>query len=672
MSISIEKLKGVGKKRCEQLQKLGITTVDELLFFFPRDYIDRTIIHPIGELLYGQTACIKAKLSSNVKEIRTNNRMTIYEAKISDDTGSLKAIWFNQSFVKFKLKRGEEYIFFGKLEEGKNKVIRNPSFESCGELVDNFIKILPIYPSTKGLGQTTLRKLTKLSLDEHLRNKSTSIPQEIVDKYNLSDYKHAIYNTHFPNEVKTLAESKERLLFEELFKFNIKLLNLKDRVLKQEKTRVYPQIEQQIQDFIHSLPFELTNAQNNAIKEVFADMDSKKIMNRMVQGDVGSGKTIIAALSIFKCAKSGYQSLFLAPTSVLAEQHFNELTKLFKNFNISICLLTGSLTKKQKTLLKQDIQEGKIDVVVGTHAIIQEDVYFKNLSLSITDEQHRFGVRQRELAVAKGNQTDVLVMSATPIPRSLALILFADLDISIIDEMPKGRLPVDTYIVSEDKRQRLINFIKQNIDQGGQGFIVCPLVEDSEKLDSLTSAKSLWENYSTKDFKGYRVDLLHGKMKPEEKEQVIHNFSTGYTQLLLSTTVIEVGVNVPNANIMVVENAERFGLSQLHQLRGRVGRGMRKSYAILFNQSESLQSYERLKILQESNDGFFISEKDLETRGPGDFFGRRQHGIPELNITSLSKNSKILKNVQLACQELSDSGKLDTLTDTSFIEHPGI
>ncbi len=659
--ISLSSLKGVGKKRMDQLKKLGLETIVDLLFFYPRDYMDRSVQKKIAEAIEGDTILINAHVISHVKEISAKSRMTLCETKIQDDTGVLKVIWFNQSFVKHQIKKGLLYSFFGKINGQKAKVLSNPSFEECSNDSQSFVKILPIYPSIQGLSQGFLRKVISSALDEYSGNLKTNIPKTILDKYGLEDFNTSLQTIHLPKDLESLKKSRNRLVFEELFVFHIKLLKLKEHNSKTEKKRIYKNIENELSRFKQDLPFSLTNAQQRALQEIFSDMESKKLMNRMVQGDVGCGKTIVAAIAILKAVKSGFQSMMMAPTSVLAEQHYHELKSLFKDLKIQLCLLTGSLKKKEKEQIKNDIQNGLVHVVVGTHALIQKDVTFKNLALVITDEQHRFGVHQRSVAIEKGLEPDVLVMSATPIPRSLALILYGDLDISIIDEMPKGRIPVETYIVKEDLRERLIQFIKKNVEEGGQAFIVCPLIDESEKLDTLKSAVSLWEAYKKNDFQGYKVGLLHGKMSLEEKDDVIHKFSTGFTQIVLSTTVIEVGVNVPNANIMVVENAERFGLSQLHQLRGRVGRGHRKSYCILFNQSESAASLKRLEILKTSTDGFEISQKDLELRGPGDFFGTKQHGLPSLQLANLVEDVKILKDVQTACHEFLSTESFEAI-----------
>jgi ATP-dependent DNA helicase RecG len=661
--ISLSNLKGVGEKRRVQLSKLGLGTIFDLLFFYPRDYMDRSVQKKIIETLDGDSVLIKARVISNVKEITIKRQMTLCETKIEDETGVLKVIWFNQSFIKHKLKKGMEYSFFGKIDGPKSKVLTNPTFEEYSCDSQNFMRILPIYSSLNGLGQSFLRKIITQALQEYSDHLETKIPKSIIQKYHLADFKTALQTMHAPKDLASLEKSRNRLVFEELFVFHIKLLQLKERNSQTIKKRSYKNLEGEISSFMDQLPFALTHAQQRALQEIFSDMESKKIMNRMVQGDVGCGKTIVAAIAILKAVKSDFQAMMMAPTSVLAEQHYHELKSLFKNLNIRVSLLTGSMKKKEKDQIKNDLQKGSIQVVVGTHALIQKDVFFQNLALVITDEQHRFGVHQRGTAIEKGLEPDVLVMSATPIPRTLAIILYGDLDISIIDEMPKGRIPVETYIVKEDMRERLIHFIKKNILEGGQAFIVCPLIDESEKLDTLKSAVALWEEYHRNDFKGYRIGLLHGKMSSEEKDDVIHNFSTGHTQILLSTTVIEVGVNVPNANIMVVENAERFGLSQLHQLRGRVGRGLRKSYCILFNQSESDVSSKRLEILKTSNDGFEISQKDLDLRGPGDFFGTKQHGLPSLKLANLIDDIKVLKEVQSACQEVLLSGEM-----TSFDE----
>jgi ATP-dependent DNA helicase RecG len=660
--LQIGKIKGIGKIKEDKLKQLGIFTVEDLLTNYPRSYIDRTRVKRVGELLSGDEVCFRATVNDNVREIKTKGGLKIYETNVSDISGTIKIRWFNQSYVRFKIKRGMTFLFFGRVETGKIKAVINPSFEELYEDSSSYMGILPIYSLVNGLSQNTIRQVTRNACEEYLKYMKSNIPKDIRQRLNLMDFDEAIRNVHFADNMKFIEDAKDTLIFEELFNLQVQLLNIKDNINVIHKERTYMNMISEVEGFITSLKFQLTAAQKNVVREILEDMDSAKVLNRLVQGDVGSGKTVVAAIAIFKGVKSGYQCAMMAPTEVLAKQHFEELTNLYSGYGIKVCLLTGSMTKKEKTLAKEALKNGEVDVAVGTHALIQSDVEFKKLALVITDEQHRFGVRQRGAISGKGKDADVLIMSATPIPRTLALIIYGDMDVSLIDEMPKGRTPVETFVIKEHKRDGLNKFIKENIEDGGQAFFVCPLIEDSEKLESLVSAKSLWEEYSKDYFKDYMVGLLHGKMSEDDKDKIIGDFASGNIHILVSTTVIEVGVNIPNANIMVVENAERFGLSQLHQLRGRVGRGIRKSYCFLFNQVESQSAASRLNILRETNDGFKISEKDLEIRGPGEFFGYRQSGLPFLKLANLCTDIKVLKEIQEICLELKREGRLEEIS----------
>lgn len=677
---SVQSLKGVGEKRVLQLKKLGIETLFDLVSFYPRDYIDRTQLKSIQDTLKGEFVCVQAKLIRPPKEKRVRGNLRIIEGIFSDETGEIHAIWYNQPYITQKLRLGKTYWLFGKIDHAGIKSILSPSINLVEDDTSNFFRILPVYPSVSGLSQSTLLKLMAHFLKEYAEHIQGILPQAVCDEYELIDFHTAILNIHAPINFSLLEQSRKRLIFEELFSLYGKLLLQKNALQQKNKTRTYtgksshiltnisnakndpfnfePFTQGPFLTFIQSLPFAPTLAQKKVIRDIFNDLDSSTPMNRLIQGDVGCGKTLVAAFALLKASLSHYQSIFLAPTSVLAQQHYEELTKLFQNFPIRIELLMGSLKKKEKKRLKDEIASGNIHIVVGTHAILEEDVAFFNLALVITDEQHRFGVRQRKSAAIKGADVDVLVMSATPIPRSLALVLYGDLDVSIIDEMPKGRIPVQTHIVQENKRAELFRFIEENIQQGGQAYIVCPLIEESEKLAPVQSAISLWEKERNGAFAKFRLGLLHGKLTEAEKSDVIHNFSTGYTQILISTTVVEVGVNVPNANIMVIENAERFGLSQLHQLRGRVGRGTRASYCFLMLQPSAKTSEKRLHLLKEYTDGFSLSQKDLELRGPGEFFGTRQHGVPPLKLANVFFDTRIMEEVQTACKKLLKDGHL--------------
>jgi len=650
---SIKYVKGVGESRLTLFKKLEINTILELLTHYPKDYEDRSKIKNIADLQDGEQCSFEGTIVSNVNEARPRKGMTISKVSIQDSTGKIAAIWFNQQYIKNSFSIGTNYIFYGKVERKLNKLqIVNPVFEK----VDNnelkkSLKILPVYSSTKNLGQNIFRTIMQETL-KSLENAELEdmLPTFVREKYSLEHIKFSLNQIHFPESVYEKDKARYRLVFEELFMLQLGLLSYKSLATDCKQGIKYTKIEVMDQ-FVKSLPFQLTKAQQKVFMEVEQDMESGNVMNRLVQGDVGSGKTIIAVLALFKAVKCGYQGALMVPTEILAEQHYKSVITLFEKFDISVEILSSSQPKKQKQAVFDGLRNGSIDVVIGTHALIQDTVEFLKLGLVVTDEQHRFGVRQRSILAEKGQNPDVIVMTATPIPRTLALIIYGDLDISIIDELPPGRKPIKTYSVNEAMRERINNFIRDKVEDGRQVFIVCPLVEESEEIEA-ASAIVTAEDISSNVFKDLKVGIIHGKLKSSEKETIMKSFVSGEISILVSTTIIEVGVNVPNATVMVVENAERFGLAQLHQLRGRVGRGDTQSYCVLFNQSNSQVSRERMKIMSQSNDGFVISEKDLEIRGPGDFFGTKQHGLPELKIANLYKDIEILKLAQVCAKEM--------------------
>lgn len=628
----IQYLKGVGEKRAVALRNKGIDTIGALLRFYPRKYLDWTDITPIAECGFFENYCIRAKVVTPVEEQKKRSGMTVYRFIIEDASGAMEITLFNQRFLAERIRMGREYLFYGKI--GGNYYRRQMTSPIVTET--GFNGVQPIYPASKELSSKTVERLMKNALAEV--NMPETLSEEIRKRNGLCDIMTALNNIHFPKSREAFETAKKRLVFEELFVLQTGLSYLKRRnvvhtgcLIKNDWTNV----------FTKNLPFSLTGAQLRVIKECIADMGSGRPMNRLVQGDVGSGKTAVAAALCLTAAKNGYQSALMAPTEILAEQHYRTFCSLYPDKGVKIALLTGSTTKKQKQIIKEDLKNGEIDLVIGTHAIITDDVVFKNLGLVITDEQHRFGVGQRAKLSAKGENLHTLVMSATPIPRTLGLILYGDLDISIIDEYPKGRQAIKTYLVDSSYRERIYTYIKKFLDAGRQGYIVCPLVEENEELD-ITSATEYYEKLSKNDFKNYSVGLLHGKMNSKEKESVMRSFAEGETQLLISTTVIEVGVDVPNAVIMVIENAERFGLSQLHQLRGRIGRGKHSSECILVSDSNSEETKMRLGVIKSSQDGFKIADADLEMRGPGDFLGSRQHGLPDMKIADLFADRKVL------------------------------
>lgn len=511
-------------------------------------------------------------------------------------------------------------------------------------------KIIPIYPLSAGISQNVIRKIIENGTDEVYGNLEENIPEYIIKRYNLMGINDAIKYIHFPNNNASFLKARQRLVFEELLGFQLALLHIKESNLKEENGIQFSK-DVSMSDVINELPFKLTNAQLRVLGEIDNNMESKEPMNRLLQGDVGSGKTIVSIISAYKAVKSGYQVAIMAPTAILADQHFKNFQNVLNKFDIKCELLVSAITKKKKQEILEKLANGEIDILIGTHALIEDNVVFKNLGLVVTDEQHRFGVKQRSKLNSKGNNPDVIVMSATPIPRTLALILYGDLDISIINELPPNRKKIDTFAVTKELEDRLNGFVKKQIDEGRQAYIVCPLVEENEEMD-LKSVTELTEKYKNETFSSYRVEYLHGKMKPKEKDEIMSKFKNGEIDILISTTVIEVGVDVPNSNIMVVENAERFGLAQLHQLRGRVGRGEYKSYCVLKYEGKGKTVRERMKVMCETNDGFVISEKDLELRGSGDFFGTAQHGIPEMKIANLFEDMSVLKEVQKLANEI--------------------
>jgi len=653
----VQFVKGVGPNRVKLLNKLNIYTLKDLITYFPRNHEDRSIPKKIAECEDGETVLIKATALTKITEIRTR-RLSIYRLVVNDESSSCIITWFNQKYLKDKFKVGEKYTFYGKIEnKGSTFEMKSPVFDEDG--VDkNTGKIIPIYPLTSSLSQNVLRKIIESGIDEVYGNLQENLPDYILQKYKLLDINEAYKSIHFPKSNLDFTRAKSRLVFEELLALQLALFRLKEGQKFDEKGIKFDS-NVKMQDVIQNLPFNLTNAQKRVLDEIDKDMEKDTAMNRLLQGDVGSGKTVVSIISAYKAVKSGYQVAIMAPTAILADQHLKNFTKILEPFGIKCELLVSSVTKKNKEKILEKLQNGEIDVLIGTHALLEDNVVFKNLGLVVTDEQHRFGVKQRATIVAKGNNPDVIVMSATPIPRTLALILYGDLDISIIDELPPNRKKIETYAVGKEMDERIIAFVKKLINEGRQAYIVCPLVEEGDDDLGLKSVVELAEKYKAEVFSEYKVEYLHGKMKAKEKDDIMQRFKNDEIDILISTTVIEVGVDVPNASIMIIENAERFGLAQLHQLRGRVGRGEFKSYCILKNEGKSKVCKERMKVMCQTNDGFIISEKDLELRGSGDFFGTAQHGIPELKIANLFENIRELKEIQtLASQIIADDPKL--------------
>ena len=642
-STDIRFLKGVGEKRAELLRKKGIDTVGALLRFYPRAYLDWQNITPISECHEGENVCVRAEITSPVKTVNIRRGMTLYKFSAADDSGVIEVTLFNRKYLAENLREGRSYLFYGKLGYG----ITLRQMSSPEIMPAEYMGIEPVYAATEGLSSKTIEKIMKNAL-VYADGMADVIPQGIREKNGLCDFKTALKSIHFPLERQALESAKRRLVFEELFVLQTGLLFLKRRRRALAGCTVK---ENLLDEFKKTLSFKLTGAQERVINECLSDMMSPCPMNRLIQGDVGSGKTAVAAALMYISAGNGFQSALMAPTELLAEQHFKTLCKITENSGIKCALLTGSLTKKQKDEVKAGLKSGEIKVAVGTHALLTDDVEFENLGLVVTDEQHRFGVGQRGRLSSKGNNPHTLVMSATPIPRTLGLIIYGDLDISIIDEYPAGRQKIATYCVDSSYNARVYNYIKKFIAEGRQAYIVCPLVDENEAL-GIKSASEYYEELSENQFKGYTVGLLHGKMKPKDKESVMRRFAAGEIQLLISTTVIEVGIDVPNAALMVIENAERFGLSQLHQLRGRIGRGEYSSACILISDVKSGDTKRRLDVIKNNTDGFKIADEDLKLRGPGDFLGSRQHGLPDMKIADIFADRETLHSAGKEAEEL--------------------
>ncbi len=646
----IRYIKGIGETRANALNKLGIRTLEDLLSYFPRRWEDRTLERPIRELAVGEYACVRAMLAGDPAASRISGGRTLVKVRAVDDSGALDVAFFNQDYRRTSLHKGETYIFYGKVEgDLLRRRMTNPVVEPEGrQLLTG--RIMPIYPLAAGVSQTLLTKAMRQGLDACRDLLPDVLPDEVRRAYHLCYTGYAYENIHFPDSPEALDIARRRLVFEELFVLACGLQLLRSH----RETGHGPACKNlSLTPFYDALPFALTGAQRRAVEQAVSDMISGRPMNRLCQGDVGSGKTMVAAACVWLAARNGWQSALMAPTEILARQHYENLTPLFARFGLHCALLTGSTRARERRAILAGLADGTIDLCIGTHALLTEDVQYARLGLVITDEQHRFGVDQRAALSKKADSPHMLVLSATPIPRTLALIIYGDLDVSIIDELPPGRQKVDTFAVGESYRQRLNGFIRKQVAEGHQVFIVCPLVAEDDQLpDERKAVTAYAQKLRNEVFPDLRISVLHGRMKPREKESVMAAFAAGESDILVSTTVVEVGVDVPNANLMVVENAERFGLSQLHQLRGRVGRGSAKSWCILLSDSGSDDTRRRLKVLTETNDGFRISEEDLKLRGPGDFFGQRQHGLPTLKAADLSCDVQLLDEAQSAARAL--------------------
>ncbi len=649
MRKEITYLKGVGPKRAELYNKLGIYTVYDLLNHFPRGYLDFSSPLSIAEGASSPDdyVAVKGRVVKKLPEAKIRKGLSIYKAVFTDDATDLTIIIYNSEFSFKQLALDNEYILYGKIT---GSLVRHEITNPLIIPIDTPDKIHPVYSLTEGLSQNLLRQAMHHALSAFDGEIYEPMPKSIMSKYSLCSYNYALENIHFPKDTHACEIAKKRLVFDELLTLRLGMYLQKQRTQCSTGCKMKPV---DISDFYNTLPFELTDGQRCAVQDCINDMCNDYPMNRLVQGDVGSGKTAVAAGAAFFAYKNGFQTAIMAPTEILAAQHYQTLSAFLEPLGVKIALLTGSLTPKQKKQLKEQIANGEYNVIAGTHALVQQSTEFAQLGLVITDEQHRFGVEQRAALAQKGSNPHKLVMSATPIPRTLAMMIYGDLDISMLKELPKGRQPIDTYAVTGKLRHRAFGFVKDRLDEGRQGYIVCPMIDESDM--DLQDVKSYAKKLSETEFKDYKIGLLHGKLQSAEKEKIMSDFKEHKIDLLVSTTVIEVGVDVPNAVIMVIENADRFGLSQLHQLRGRVGRGQYKSFCILITDNVSEESRKRLKILSKLHDGFRISEEDLKLRGPGDFFGSRQHGLPVLKIADMSSDFETLRLAQQAAEEITAS-----------------
>ncbi len=652
----VQYLKQIGEKRAQLFAKLGIYTVRDLVRHFPRQYEDWSRVVSILDAPLNETCCIKAMAIKAPQEHRIRKGMTLYKFPVSDGENRMQVTLFNNKYAAQKIKVGQEYLFFGTV--GGNLLRREMSAPLI-EPAETGARIRPIYPQTAGLVSRVIEAAVKQVLDAGSDFLDEDpLPVDIRERYGLCGYRQALQRIHFPNTHRDIEMAQKRLIFEELFVLQLGLLRLKTGTRTQTGARLTADYRA---DFYRLLSFEPTGAQRRAIDDCVRDMASPHPMNRLIQGDVGSGKTAVAAGVAYQAMRNGWQVAMMAPTEILAAQHAKSLERLFALAGISVGLLISSQPAAEKKRVLQGLHNGDISFVVGTHALLSDKVQFQRLGLVITDEQHRFGVEQRAKLAQKGVHPHLLVMSATPIPRTLALIIYSDLDVSILDELPPGRQPVKTYAVGTPLRERAYGFVKKQIDAGRQAFIVCPLVEDGET--DLASATSYYEQLQATVFAGYPIGLLHGKMKAADKEAVMAAFVDNRISVLVSTTVVEVGVDVPNATVMLIENAERFGLAQLHQLRGRVGRGKHEAFCVLVSDAQNKEAVTRLKAMCATNDGFRIADEDLKLRGPGDFFGNRQHGLPNLKLVDLSADVELLQQAQIAAKQL-------LAADATLTQHP--
>lgn len=652
---SINELKGVGEKRSELYKKIGVNTVGDLIFHFPRRYIDYSAPISASGAVIGEHAVIRAMVVKKSPAAKIRQGLVLYKIFAEDDGGErFTVIFYNNRFAADALREGEEYLFSGKVSGNfTGKTMNSPAVLRADE--ENLLR--PVYPLTEGLTAamviTNVSEVLSRAGEDFFED---ALPDHMRLEYSLCTLEYAIRNIHFPKDELAAELAKKRLAFDELLRLQLGMMMIKSRARVESSCGMNAKAVD-MGRFFSALPFELTGAQERAAADIIKDMCGNAPMNRLIQGDVGSGKTAVAAAAAYFAAMNGFQTALMAPTEILAAQHYGTLSEMLEPFGISVCCVTGSMTKKQRSIASDAIRDGNVSVAVGTHALLSDTTNFRKLGLVITDEQHRFGVNQRATLAEKGNNPHKLVMSATPIPRTLALIIYGDLDISVLNELPKGRRKIETFAVSSKLRERALGFVKKQIDEGRQAYIVCPMIEDNE--NELAAAKGYSEGLKKTVLAGYRTGLLHGRMSAAEKDRVMSAFKSHELDLLVATTVVEVGVDVPNATIILIENADRFGLSQLHQLRGRVGRGEHQSYCILIAGSAAPESWQRLEIMKKTSDGFEISEYDLKMRGAGDFFGNRQHGLPDLKIADIAADGELLADCQRAARELiEDSPEL--------------
>lgn len=652
----IQYIKGVGPKRAEIFERMALKTVEDILYNLPRRYEDRSNFTPISKVVTGEHHTIKGQvLTFGMK--KTKKGMSVFQVAIGDNTGVIYAMWFNQPYVKKFFKVGQRIILYGRVDRYDVLVINQPEYEILDddETEDESAhigRIVPIYHLTRDMTQRFIRSLTKRIAESYTRFIYDALPTRIRARHKLVDIRFALNNIHFPLSNENLKRAYNRIVFEEFFILQCAIA-LKRKDAKVEQGLSHKTEGELIEAFKNSIPFKLTKGQAEAMKHIEADMKNPKPMNRLLEGDVGSGKTIVAAYALVLAVQSAHQAAIMVPTEILAEQHFLNLSKYLVGLGVNVALLIHSVSASAKEKLKQEIRSGEIDIVVGTHALIQEDVEFKSLGLCVIDEQHKFGVTQRDFLRKKGLNPDVLVMTATPIPRTLALTVYGDLDISVIRELPPGRKPITTYWVEDEKRQEVYNFVNEQVKSGRQAYVVYPRIrEDAAKGDELRAATTMYEEFKTEVFKEFKVGLMHGDLEADNKDKVMKAFKKGDIDILVSTVVIEVGIDVANATVMVIENADRFGLAQLHQLRGRIGRGQYDSFCILLANPKTEDARKRLEVLTETVDGFAIAEEDLEIRGSGEFFGTAQHGLPEIRFGNIVTDMEIMEQARKEAFEL--------------------